>query len=240
MHNLVLSGGVGHPFAQTSAMLADLLAPLGIRSEVAEPHEWDTALEQLPDGPPGVITVNALRWRMLSDRYDHLRDANGYTTTLALRRAISDHMARGGVLLSLHTSCICFDDWPEWGAMLGASWDWHTSFHPVLSDDVEVHVLTSGSTFTVTDELYHSLHVSDPDREVVVAARLPRNSFIQNHPPAGASGVGEWHPVMWRRTHGTGRVVVDTLGHDDRSMSHPVHLEALRSAVQWAVASQPG
>ena len=60
VRNLVLSGGVGHPFAQSSAILADVLAPLGIRSDVAEPHVWDTALEELPDGPPGLVTVNAL------------------------------------------------------------------------------------------------------------------------------------------------------------------------------------
>ena len=137
MRNLVLSGGVGHPFAQSSAILADVLAPLGIRSDVAEAHDWDKALEELPDSPTGLITVNALRWRMLADRYDHLRDANGYTTTSTLRRAIACHVQRGGALLSLHSICICFDDWPEWGATLGASWDWQTSFHPVLSDHVE-------------------------------------------------------------------------------------------------------
>ena len=177
---------------------------------------------------------------MLADRYDHVRDANAYTTTSTLRQAISGHVQRGGALLSLHSGCICFDDWPEWGATLGASWDWHTSFHPVLSDHVGVHDLGSGTTFTVMDELYHALRVTDAGREVLVTARLAADSLIENHPPGGAMGVGEWHPVMWRRTHRTGRVVVDTLGHDDRSMSHPAHVEALRSAVRWAVSSQRG
>ena len=216
-------------------MLTDVLAPLGIRSTVTEPHEWDTALAEQPDGPPGLITVNALRWRMLADRYEPLREANGYTTTATLRRVVEDHVQRGGALLSVHTSCICFDDWPAWGDMLGASWDWERSFHPVLGDDVEVHDQVHHTTFMVTDELYHCLHVSDPGRHVLATARLPHDSFIQNPPPAGPSGVGEMHPVLWRRTHGAGRVVVDTLGHDHRSLGHPGHVRALRAAVEWAV-----
>lgn len=232
--NLVLSGGVGHPFASTSQMLADVLAPHGIGTVVAAPEQWEDAIAAHVPGD-GLLTFNALRWRMLADRYDALRAAESYASTPALHRAVEDHLAAGGALLSLHTSCICFDDWPGWAEILGAAWDWDRSFHPVRGD-VHVHDLVHDTRFTVNDELYHGLGVSDPAREVLAVASVPRDSFVQNTAPVGASGVGDVHPVLWRRRHGRGRVVVDTLGHDHLSLGHPAHRRALGAAIEWAVA----
>lgn len=237
MHNLIFSGGVGHPFADTSDMLAELLAPLGIETDIAAPDRWEAAIAGHPGPGVGMITFNALRWRMLAERYGAQREADAYLSTPTLRRFVDDHLEAGGGLLSIHTSCICFDDWSAWADILGAGWDWDRSFHPVLADGVEVQSLLDGSTFTATDEVYHGLHVTDPDRHVVATATVPLDSFILNPPPLGAEGLGDAQPVIWTRRHGTGRVVVDTLGHDHRSLGLHDHRRILLTAVQWATGT---
>lgn len=241
--HLVLSGGVGHPFADTSAALADVLAPVlepaGVRTMVADLPDWEDALSDLAhmDGID-LVTVNALRWQMTAPRYDALRADNAYASTSALREGIVSHLTRGGGLLALHTACICFDDWPQWGDILGASWDWDRSFHPLHGNQVALKDSVTGRRSTITDELYHDLAVH-ADREVLATATLPEGLVAINLPPAGPGLTGEAQAVMWRRVHGGGRVVVDTLGHDRDSLADATHADALRAAVAWALAS-PG
>lgn len=234
--HLILSGGVGHPFADTSAALVEVVAPvldpLGVTSSVVEPEAWETALADVSD--VALLTVNALRWRMLAPRYEALRADHAYLTSPTLRAAVDELLARGCGLLSLHTGCICFDDWPQWGAILGATWDWDHSFHPLHGDQVALKDAVTGRRSVVSDELYHDLAVL-AEREVLATATLPAGLIPINPPPLGPGLTGDEQVVMWRRRHGDGRVVVDTLGHDHHSLDDPTHADALRAAVAWAV-----
>jgi hypothetical protein len=66
VRNLIVSGGVGHPFADTSDLLAALLDDAGITSEIVT--DVDAALASLGrPGGPGLLTLNALRWRMTAE-----------------------------------------------------------------------------------------------------------------------------------------------------------------------------
>jgi type 1 glutamine amidotransferase len=132
-------------------------------------------------------------------------------------------------VLAVHAAPICFDDWPEWGDIVGAHWVWGTSDHPPLGlASVTVHtgaheIVDGVGDFEVVDEVYSHLDVR-PDVK----------------PLATSHHDGADHPLLWARQYappsgeGPGaRVVYDALGHDERSFDHPVHRAIIRRAARW-------
>jgi hypothetical protein len=125
---LILTGGIFHDFEASAQALAAVLAPLGITSRI-EP-DMEAGLGSLVDSPVDLVTVNALRWEMIGEKYDPYRETEAYSPSPTARAALSTYLAQGGALLGLHTASICFSDWPEWTALLGGHWVWGTSWHP--------------------------------------------------------------------------------------------------------------
>lgn len=211
--NLIVSGGVAHDFPATSAALADVLAEIGVESEITE--DVSGALAKPP--PDGLITVNAFRWRMDGDDFAEERDRWRFETPDCVRRTVLDHLARGGGLLAVHTASLCFDDWPEWAGILGGAWRWGRSYHPPIGPAkirlVDGHPIVDGlSGFEVTDEVYTDLDV------------------LPGVEPLAYCGD---QPLLWARTVAGGRVVYDALGHDTRSYENPVRRALLRRAARW-------
>jgi hypothetical protein len=225
LRNLVIFGGIYHPFAEAARALADALAETGVRSDLTDDVEG--ALARLPEYD--LVTVYALRWRMLDDpKYAPFRAEYAMSLSAAGRAAFGTHLSTGGALLALHTACICFDDWPGWGEMLGARWRWGQSFHPP-QQTVHVHVedpahpICAGvADFVVEDEIFHALEPT--------AALQPLLS-------ARAAPDAPEQPLMWARCHGDGRVVYDALGHTVESIRQPAHRRILQQAVGWLCAA---
>jgi uncharacterized protein len=217
---LVLTGGPGaHPFDTTSKLLAEALAGAGLEASVTD--DIEAGLQQL-DGCR-LLAVNALRWRMLDDRYAADRDAWAFRLSPAGREAIEGFMAGGGTLLASHTAPICFDDWPGWGEIVGATWVWGRSSHPELGParirvDTGVHPVVAGvpEHFQVVDEVYSHMDLQPDVR-----------------PLAWGAAYDVEQPLLWAREAAGGRVVYDALGHDERSLTHPAHARILRQAVAW-------
>lgn len=221
--NVILSGGPGHhPHAVTSARLGEILALEGIDSHVTE--DIEAGLAGLAAGRFDLLTVNALRWRMEAPKYEPERERWAFSLSAAGRAAISDHVARGGGVLAVHTATICFDDWPEWGDIVGAAWVWGSSGHPDLGP---VHVTVHGGAHEIVDG------ASDFDTTDEIYARMDVRPDVK--PLAAAAWEGTDHPLLWARTVGPAqaRVVYDALGHDERSLDHPVHRSILRRAARW-------
>ncbi|MEV0633331.1 ThuA domain-containing protein [Nonomuraea wenchangensis] len=211
--NLILSGGVFHDFAATSAALAELLTEVGVDSEITE--DIAGALSEPPEVQ--LITVNALRWGMGQDRFADLRPQWRFELPGEARTTILDHLDRGGGLLCMHAASICFDDWQGWPRVLGGRWVWPKSHHPPLGwTSVRVHgshpVVAGLRDFDVVDEVYSDLDLL-PDVE----------------PLASANG----QPLVWARPVRRGRVFYDALGHDTRSYDNEVHRTMLKRAALW-------
>ncbi|MEU6999092.1 ThuA domain-containing protein [Nonomuraea sp. NPDC046570] len=211
--NLILSGGLFHDFDATSAALAEVLAEVGVESEVTD----DIAGALSEPSEFQLITVNALRWRMGQERFADQRGRWRFELPAQARTTLLDHLDRGGGLLGMHTASICFDDWRGWPRVLGGCWNWPRSHHPPLGwTGVQVHgdhpIVDGLRDFDVVDEIYGGLDVL-PDVK----------------PLASAAG----HPVVWARPVRRGRVVYDALGHDTRSYDNEVHRTLLRRAALW-------
>src|SRR5207247_2572686 len=128
-----------------------------------------------------------------------------------------------GGILALHGASISFDDWPEWRELIGGVWRWDRSSHPPLGIATiavrdRAHPLVAGiEDFEIVDEIYGFLDY-EPDVEPLMTS---------------AHG-GTDHPLLWVREVGSGRVVYDALGHDERSFATPEHREVIRRAALWA------
>ncbi len=225
MRAVVLSGGLTHDFPATTACLVDLLAAQGVDAEVHT--DVEAAFAALPGA--ALFVVNALRWTMTGpqtpDHYRALADAEGRRVSAGARDALTVHLAAGGGVLGVHTAAICFDDWPEWGDILGGSWVWGHSSHPAIGPEIEVrpaagHALVEGiDPFELVDEVYGDLDLR-PDVAGLLCAAQPGTD-------------GPQRPLLWAREHGGGRIVYDALGHHPPSYEVPAHREIVRRAVRW-------
>jgi len=221
--NLILTGGIGHPFEDAAPALDGVLGEAGVRSTVTDDIEG--GLAALAGGEFDLLTVYALRWRMLgSEKYAPHRERWAFSLSAAGRERLSGFVTGGGGLLGLHTALICFDDWPEWRDLLGGAWVWGRSAHPprgpvTLRPTAAAHPVTAGlAPFTVTDEAYGDFDLA-PGVEPLATVE--------------AEGGRPW-PALWARSVGDGRVVADTLGHDRATLEHPVHRQILTRAALWA------
>ena len=125
---VVYHGGPRHPFAVD--VLAAQLAQAGFVCELHD--DLDAAAVALTAAPTALFVVHALRWTMTQhEKYAEDRPHWGMTPSPMARTAITRYVRGGGGLFALHTSSICFDDWPEWGELLGGRWVWGRSRHPL-------------------------------------------------------------------------------------------------------------
>jgi uncharacterized protein len=220
---VVLAGGSphAHDFAATGGALAELAEDLG----------HDVIVTDDPDVAAGLLTsdvdalvVDGLWWRMEGEAYDRWRSEHAYSPPTATRAAITAHVHGGGGLLAVHTASICFDDWPEWGDVVGGAWRWAVSSHPPLgpvsAHVVGAHPVVDGlpKTIELRDEVYGDLELRD-DIEVLVTARRSPDDEPQ--------------PVVWLHRYGDGRVVYDGFGHDMASIRQPDHTRLLAQALTW-------
>lgn len=219
---VILAGGSphAHDFAATGAELASIAVAAGYDVElVADPDEVAGPL----DGAAALV-FDGLWWRMHGDAYDEWRDEYGYSPPPETRRALSGFVADGGGLLALHTAPISFDDWPEWGDVVGGAWQWGVSSHPQPQPSevriVADHPIVAGieSPITITDEIYGDLAVRDGVEVLAVGTRHEADTD---------------QPLVWTYRYGAGRVVYDALGHDVSSLRHPDHARLLGQALAW-------
>jgi len=212
---IVAGGSHAHDFAATASALAGVLRHHGMSVDIIDDPDdaWRAMTERTQ--PYGLLAVNGLRFRMTHARYDALRPRWGYRTPPAADAALDRHLAAGGAVLSTHTGCICFDDWDRWSALLGRKWSWdeqHLSWHPERGPLTIEPTPGNGTPFEIVDEIYTDMIAMDA---VDVMASCNEQ------------------PVVWRRTQGTSRIGVTTVGHDVDTYENPSYRALLDRLVLW-------
>jgi uncharacterized protein len=223
MQAVALVGGWAHPGVATGPAVRAALESLGVETVVVEGFE--DATDRLVAGVD-LFVVHACLFQMTDARYsaDHRRQFAS-TTPPSFRQAVSDHLETGKPLLGLHTASLCFDDWPDWHALLGARWDWQRSNHPppgpftvtTTADSIAEDI----GSFEVIDELYRFVEPAASSQIVATAT--------------DAEGIT--HPVAWTTMSLVGRAAFSSLGHDDRSLSNSAHRQLLGCLVEWLGAT---
>jgi type 1 glutamine amidotransferase len=226
MNNLILTGGIFHEFVAAAQSLAALLTDCGFVSTITD--DMDGGLAELASGRYRLLTVYALRWRMLNGaKYDPYRPRWAFDIKPEQQQAVARHVSAGGGLLGIHTASLCFDNWAGWKDLLGTTWVWGKSFHPEygrtrvhLADDRHP-IIRDLPDFELNDEVFQSLD-SLPAQPPLMLAQT-----AADQPQA-------WHPVLWARNYGQGRVVYDALGHDSTSFGNAVHAKIIARSALWA------
>lgn len=198
-----------HPFAETSAALAELLGDHGAQVEIRT--DVDAALVDLSEVDLLVVNTGD-PWR---------NGETGFGAPADSVAGLTAAVDRGISILGTHTAVATLRDYPVWAGLLGALWLPGITMHPPLDDcvlDVEAdHPLAAGKDrLATTDERYSFLQQTQP-LDVWV-----------HHDHEGIR-----HPVLWRREVGATRVVGDTLGHDARGYAAEDHRALLGRAVEW-------
>jgi type 1 glutamine amidotransferase len=227
---VVLTGGAdyAHDFSATGPELGAIAQEMGYTPLIV--HHPDDLIDVLSSSTPDsqdvdVLIINALRWRMLADRHAQWRDEWAYITTNETRRVIEKFVADGGGLVGNHTAPICFDDWPEWGEILGGAWDWERSAHPPLgpisAQITGSHPITDGvsSPLVLDDEVYGDLQLGSNVQVLATAKRTPDDDD---------------QPMVWAHTYGAGRVAYCCFGHDVASLRHVGVRRILHQSIVWA------
>jgi uncharacterized protein len=224
---VVFTGGIVHPFDIAAPVLGEILRETGFAPRVS--REMADIVDWLREDPAALLVVYALRWTMTQhEKYAPQRARWAFTLSTEARETMHRHVAEGGGLFGLHTASICFDDWSEWGELLGGAWQWGKSHHPPLGPvNAELdarHFLARGlDDFTLNDEAYS-------DQRIASGVEV----FGWAEAGAGTALATGRQPVLWTHRYGHGRVVYDGLGHDAVSLQHPIHRQLVKRSARWA------
>ena len=141
------------------------------------------------------------------------------------KAGLLDYVNSGGNLVALHFACSAFQDWKEYGTLLGRVWKKGVGGHgPYGQFEVNIkdsqHPITKGlEDFKTEDELYAKL-TGDEEIEVLATAY--------------SDWSGKVEPIVFVKPFGGGRVVHNVLGHSLDSKKNPAYQRLLINGVEWA------
>ncbi len=145
------------------------------------------------------------------------------------REALRRFVDGGKGLVLLHFACGAWQDWPEFGKLVGRVYDPkarphdpHGTFQVQIAD--RDHPITQGlSPFDTTDELYTCLK-GDAVIRILATARSKVDQLD--------------YPMAFVLNYGKGRVFHTVLGHDVRAITNSAVPELLRRGCAWAAGSK--
>lgn len=145
------------------------------------------------------------------------------------KAGLLNYVRNGGNVVALHFACSSFQDWDEYGNLLGRVWVKGIGGHgPYGEFTVNIkdtdHPITKGlSDFKTEDELYAKL---SGDEAITVLAT------------ADSEWSGKTEPIVFTKSYGKGRVLQNVLGHALESKRNPVYQRLLCRCVEWAATGQ--
>ena len=146
----------------------------------------------------------------------------------------------GKGFLGIHSAAITFTGWPEYGAMLGGSFDghpWGTFEAPLIVEDTAFPGLGHlPGVFNLRDEIYQ---IKDFSRDRVrVLLRLDAARVDLARP--GVRRRDADFAVAWAREYGKGRVAYNGLGHSADTWGKPEMRAMWLEMVRWTMGIVPG
>jgi type 1 glutamine amidotransferase len=145
------------------------------------------------------------------------------------KAAILNFVAGGRGFLGAHSATDTLYEWADYDTLIGAHFQEHpwTQHATVLVENTS-HPATAGlgDRFALTEEFY--TFRENPRPRVQVLLRLD---------PASVGSTGDF-PLAWTRSHGTGRVYYNALGHFSSTWNDSRFQQQITGAIRWA-ANRP-
>jgi type 1 glutamine amidotransferase len=145
------------------------------------------------------------------------------------KAGLLDYVKNGGNVVALHFACSSFQDWKEYGVLLGRWWKKGVGGHgPYGEFTVNIkdakHPITAGlEDFKTEDELYAKLS-GDEEIEVLASAYSDWSEKVE--------------PIVFVKNYGKGRVVQNVLGHGLDSKQNASYQKLLCRSVEWAATGK--
>jgi type 1 glutamine amidotransferase len=164
---------------------------------------------------------------------------NGETSlSVQQKQDLLDFIAKDGKgFIGVHTASATAYGWPEYGDMLGGTFDnhpWNVADARIVVERPDFPAMkgfTSG--MTLRDEHYQ-MRLSPYARDKVdVLARLDPASVDLKSPNVHRKDAD--FPVAWIKTYGKGRVFYSGLGHTDEAWDDPRVQTMFVEAIRWAI-----
>ncbi len=145
----------------------------------------------------------------------------------------------GKGFVAAHTALTAFENWPEFGELLGGRYDghpWNTASGTIINDGRDFPATAHfPASFPFTDEFYQASSFSPEKARVLL-----RLDVTKMPPNDGYHGKDGSMPLVWAKNYGKGRVFYSSLGHaastwDDRDVAQ-MYFEAIK----WALGLTAG
>ena len=145
------------------------------------------------------------------------------------KAGLLEYVKKGGNVVALHFACSSFQDWKEYGELIGRVWKKGVGGHgPYGQFEVNIkaadHPITKGlKDFKTEDELY---------------AKLTGKAKIEVLATAYSDWSKKVEPIVFVKHYGKGRVVHNVLGHGIDSKQNPSYQKLLVRGVEWVATGK--
>ncbi len=198
-------------------MLSDILKEVDIASEIQEDFSviGNGVLQQYD-----LIALNCARWSKIDNPdFPGWREKGYLKLSEEAREEFLKFFAQGKGMLALHTATLCFDDWDEYGKIVGARFTGHSPYYQEYRMQIcsKPHPITEGiKDFMIMDELYTNPKLTDSVDPLIAS---------------------EWeeqkHPILWVRTYEKGRICYNAMGHGVEAFENPTFQELRKRGARW-------
>jgi hypothetical protein len=155
----------------------------------------------------------------------------------AVKQSILEFVRGGKGIVGIHAATAAFQNWPEYGEMMGAYYGGHIHQDVAVKlDDPEhpVNACFDGKPWRINDEIYIA---RGPYSRTKLRVLLSLDLARMEDPGKRAD---RDYAVSWVRRYGEGRVFYTTLGHAAATYWNPRFLEHVLAGVQFAIGDLEG
>jgi type 1 glutamine amidotransferase len=146
----------------------------------------------------------------------------------------------GKGFIGIHSAAITFLAWPEYGAMLGGTFDghpWGEFDAPLVVEDAAFPGMRHlPRAFTLRDEIYQIKDFSRERVRVLLHLDASRVDLSRK----GVHRTDGDFAVSWARNYGKGRVLYNGLGHTRDVWDQPAIQKMWLEMVEWSMGIIPG
>jgi type 1 glutamine amidotransferase len=150
----------------------------------------------------------------------------------AVKNSILEFVRNGKGIVGIHAATAAFQNWPEYGQMMGGYYNTHIFQDVAVKLDDPQHPVNAcfkGKPFQINDEIYIFREPYSRDNlHVLLSLDLDRMADPGKRPDKD-------YAISWVRQYGQGRVFYTTLGHAAETYWNPLFLQHLLAGIQFAM-----
>ena len=154
----------------------------------------------------------------------------------AVKQSILDYVRGGKGLVGIHAATAAFQNWPEYGQMMGGYYSGHIYQQVAVKLDDPQHPVNAcfgGKPWRINDEIYIFREPYSRQRlHVLLSLDLDRMADPGKRPDKD-------YAVAWVLRYGAGRVFYTSLGHAAETYWDSMFLRHLLAGMQFAIGDLP-